>query len=288
VSGSSRELKRGFAWPVAFEDRRERLIRSLDQRAAERMATYGPRARPVVLLADRFWSAIFDLRRSWRERANADLAAATSVDACIDAVGRVLSLNQKRGEIIAFLEWTRGITPHRLCEIGVESGGTHLLFKRALPQIELTIGIDLYVRQKHQLRTFTPPGQESVLIDGSSYNPQTFARVAEALGGRSLDVLFIDGDHSFAGAAQDFQLYRQLVRRGGIIAFHDIVEDSFLRSGRRTRTYVGEVPELWRQIRAQYGEHREFVDSWTQDGYGIGAIVYDPDVAVQLQPPAAR
>lgn len=273
---------------VGFEDWFEGLLRRLEQRAAERLVAYGPLGRPLVLLSDQLSSAIVGRRRSWRERGNADLAAATSVEACIDAVTRVLSFNQKRAEIVGFLEWTRGFTPRRLCEIGVEGGGTHLLFKRALPQVELTIGVDLYVRHKQHLRYFAPPGQESVLIDGSSYDPKTFARVAKALGDQPLDVLFIDGDHSFAGAARDFQLYRRLVRRGGIIAFHDIVEDSFTRSGHRTRTYVGEVPALWRQIRAQYGEHREFVDSWTQDGYGLGAIVYDPDVTVRLEPPASR
>lgn len=273
---------------AGFEDWYEGLLRRLEQGAAERMVAYGPRGRPLVVLSDRLSSALFGLRRSWRARGNTDLAAATSVEACIDAVGRVLSLNQRRAEITSFLEWTRDFAPRRLCEIGVESGGTHLLFKRALPQIELTIGVDLYVRHKRHLRGFALPGQESVFVDGSSYDPKTFARVAEALGDRSLDLLFIDGDHSFAGAAQDFQLYRRLVRRGGIIAFHDIVEDSFTRSGHRTRTYVGEVPALWRQIRAQYGEYREFVDSWTQDGYGLGAIVYDPDVAVRLERPASR
>jgi predicted O-methyltransferase YrrM len=273
---------------AGFEDWFERRLRRLNEWAAARLVAHGPRGRPLLLLSDRLSSAIFGLRRSWHARGNADLAAATSIDSCIDAVGRVLSLNQRRSEIVTFLEWTREAAPRRLCEIGVEGGGTHLLFKRALPQIELTVGVDLYVRRKQQLRCFAPKGQVSILIDGSSYDPKTVARVSEALGDTRLDLLFIDGDHSFAGAAQDFQLYRRFVRRGGIIAFHDIVPDSFARTGHRTRTYVGEVPELWRQLRAQYPDHREFVESWNQDGYGIGAIVYDPDVAVRLEPPASR
>ena len=44
-----------------------------------------------------------------------------------------------------------------------------------------------------------------------------------ALAGRPLDVLFIDGDHSYDGVASDFAAYGPLVRQGGLIGFHDIV-----------------------------------------------------------------
>jgi|KBSSwiStaDraftv2_1062776.scaffolds.fasta_scaffold00963_7 cephalosporin hydroxylase len=286
VSPRSGELKPAAANPVLLRDRIERLLWHLDQQATKRLIAYGPQGRPLVVFSDHVSAAILQLRRSRRARAARDLDTATSIESAITAVGRVLPLNQKPAEIVAFLEWTRRFAPHRLCEIGVESGGTHLLFKRALPQIELTVAIDLFVRHKAHLRYFAPPGQRSLFVDASSYDPRTVDRVKQALDGQPLDLLFIDGDHSFAGAAADFELYRPLVRPGGIIAFHDIVEDSFIRTGRRARAYVGEVPQLWRQIRAHYPEHREFVESWTQDGYGIGAIVYDPAVAVRLEPPA--
>jgi len=37
----------------------------------------------------------------------------------------------------------------------------------------------------------------------------------------SVDFLFIDGDHSYYGVEKDFDMYAGLVRKGGIIAFHD-------------------------------------------------------------------
>src|SRR5207245_9928528 len=119
----------------------------------------GPRGRPLVLLSDRASSAMFELRRSWRARAAADLDAATSIEAAIDAVGRVLPLNQRRAEIVGFLEWVRRSAARRLCEIGVESGGPHLLFKRAPPQIELTVGPRLLRRPQGPVRSFAPAGQ---------------------------------------------------------------------------------------------------------------------------------
>lgn len=260
-----------------------RMMFRIDQRAAQRLVDRGPSGRPLVLFWDRVSSTAFRLRGAWRERRRAELAGARSVEECIAAAQRVLSINQKRPEIVGFLEWARAIAPRRLCEIGVEGGGTHLLLKHAFSSAELTIGVDLYVRHKDHLTHFSPGEQRSVFIDGSSYAPATVEKVKETLGGEPLDLLLIDGDHSFRGASQDFELYRHLVRRGGIIAFHDIVDDSVNRTGYHTGSYVGGVPDLWRQLRGQYRQSKEFVGSWSQDGYGIGAIIYDPDVAPRLQ-----
>ena len=36
-----------------------------------------------------------------------------------------------------------------------------------------------------------------------------------------IDILFIDGDHSYSGVLNDFMLYERLVRKGGYIVFDD-------------------------------------------------------------------
>jgi len=36
-----------------------------------------------------------------------------------------------------------------------------------------------------------------------------------------IDLLFIDGDHTYEGCKKDWDLYFKLVRRGGIVVFHD-------------------------------------------------------------------
>jgi len=41
--------------------------------------------------------------------------------------------------------------------------------------------------------------------------------------GGELNFLFIDGDHTYEGVRKNFEMYSPLVRRGGIVAFHDIV-----------------------------------------------------------------
>ena len=62
-------------------------------------------------------------------------------------------------------------------------------------------------------------------IPTDSHEPETLASVKEALTG-PVDFLFIDGDHSEAGAKMDYEMYSPLVRKGGIVGFHDISYDS--------------------------------------------------------------
>jgi hypothetical protein len=44
---------------------------------------------------------------------------------------------------------------------------------------------------------------------------------------KKVDFLFIDADHSYEGIKKDFEMYSLLVRKGGIIAFHDIVPSGY-------------------------------------------------------------
>ena len=60
------------------------------------------------------------------------------------------------------------------------------------------------------------------LAFGSSMNSQALEAVKGTLGEKKLDLLFIDGDHSYAGVKTDFLTYSPLVRSGGFIVFHDI------------------------------------------------------------------
>ena len=182
---------------------------------------------------------------------------------------------QNESELVRFIDAVRAIRPQTACEIGVQDGGTNFILSRALSTLDTMIGIDLHISLKCQLRYFRRPDLRLSLIEGSSQAPRTVRRLADALDGRLLDVLFIDGDHSLAGSIADFLLYRRFVRSGGIIAFHDIVPDSYTRHGVRTAGYAGDVPRVWPEISSCYSS-REFIDDPGQDGAGIGMLFYDP------------
>ena len=63
-------------------------------------------------------------------------------------------------------------------------------------------------------------GRSSFLI-GSSSTVNTVKKAYTFLENKPVDVLFIDGDHSFEGVLSDWLLYNPLVIKGGIVAFHD-------------------------------------------------------------------
>jgi predicted O-methyltransferase YrrM len=96
-----------------------------------------------------------------------------------------------------------------------------------------------------------------------------------------VDVLFIDGDHSYEGVRQDFLDYADLLRPRSLLVFHDIVEDYRTRYGITTGSWVGGVPRFWREVRSAAPSTfgiEEHVNDPQQDGLGIGTITC-PDVA---------
>ena len=182
-------------------------------------------------------------------------------------------------EILAFLAFASARAPQTVAEIGTQFGGTNFLLSQALPTVRTMIGVDLLVRNRSRLLTFRRSDQRIVLLNGSSRDSATAARVVAARGGHPLDLLFIDGDHRWEGVAGDFERYRHLVRPGGLVVFHDIVPDDRLRGRSPTTAYAGEVPLLWARLKGLYPS-REFVRDPDQEGFGIGVLEYDPAVVV--------
>lgn len=73
-----------------------------------------------------------------------------------------------------------------------------------------------------------------------------------------LDVLFIDGGHDFATCRADWENYGPMVRRGGIVAFHDLGQE------------WPEVRRVWEAARLGAPRCLEFVES--PQRYGIGVL----------------
>jgi predicted O-methyltransferase YrrM len=182
--------------------------------------------------------------------------------------------HQIKGEILAFLDFARNRKPQRVCEIGVANGGTNFLLTHALGADAEMIGIDLLLKNKGKLRLFQDANRQVTLLRGSSSNAEMIERVRTALRGELLDLIFIDGDHSYEGVKADFLAYSPLVRPGGMIAFHDIVQDHRARFGSNTPGWAGGVPQFWQEIKAGRTTF-EFVADAGQDGCGIGVIVTD-------------
>ena len=103
--------------------------------------------------------------------------------------------------------------------------------------------------------------QKIYLLRADSHDPSTLKKVKEILKSKPLDFLFIDADHTYEGVRKDFEMYSKLVRKGGIIAFHDIVPGP--------SKDVGGVPKLWGEIKHS-SNYMEIVKDWKQGECGIG------------------
>jgi cephalosporin hydroxylase len=187
---------------------------------------------------------------------------------------------QFKPEISGFMALAAQASPQYICEIGTARGGTSFLFGQSLPSTKHMISVDLMVKNKNKLSLYVKPARQISFVDGSSYDLATIDRVENILAGNQLDLLFIDGDHTYEGVTKDFLGYRHLVKSGGIIGFHDIVPDYTTRYGKKTYSDSGGVPILWDRLKQLYSEHHEFIEDRNQDGLGIGAIVYDANVQV--------
>jgi cephalosporin hydroxylase len=214
------------------------------------------------------------LQRSARARHALGLRSSpTSPEAVFAFADDNLGIGQIPSEVQRLHTFLRDRSPRVVCEIGTYSGGHFYMLSRSLPTVTTLIGIDLHVRNKALLRQLAPDKMDVHLIDGDSRSTAVRNAVERAAGGAQIDVLFIDGDHTYDGVRSDYLNYRDLVRDGGVIAFHDIVEDHSTRFGRRTIAWTGDVPVFWSQLKP-HAQTTEFVADQEQDGCGIGALIH--------------
>lgn len=182
---------------------------------------------------------------------------------------------QHSDEIVAFvnvaLEYLTEKDEVVIMETGIHRG-TNLVFmgemlKKFYPKV-FGIGIDLPNITKYAGSAVDPiqevvnlrPKFDWKVVVGNSRDKKIIAEVKTLLAGRKVDLLFIDGDHSYDGCMADFYNYGVLVREGGVIGFHDLGENRF-----DVRTKV------WPEIKEKYLKHWEFV--FMPGRYGIGAII---------------
>ena len=181
---------------------------------------------------------------------------------------------QKRSEILRLVALLKARRPSTICEIGAARCGTTFLlaYAAALDATIITLDLEFTPSRMAAVQHFATDEQQIICLPKNSHERETLKAVTACLKGRSLDVLYIDGDHSYAGIKADFNLYSPLVRPGGIIIFHDIVPDYKTRFGIETTSHVGGVPQFWEEIKATHGKVEEIVEDYAQDGFGIGIL----------------
>lgn len=251
--------------------RKERPYARLLERGASRISRAVERglASPPPLRALAF-------ARSTREL-DARMAAERTVEDVLDTTGtfyepngayrgygpyRSLRALQHRTEIATLAREVRAREPETVLEIGSANGGTLYVWARVLTGVDTLISADLDYRGRRDLLDHfaEESGTSLRCIEGHSRDEATERAVREALAGRPIDFLYLDGDHSYAGVSADFETYEPLVADDGLIAFHDV------------ETGGTGVPRLWSELEREY-DRRTIVGA-DRDGPGATGLIY--------------
>lgn len=136
----------------------------------------------------------------------------------------VPAIQQVREEILDFVEQLlqRGVSGGSILEIGLGFvGGTHFLWTHMFRQV---VTVEHYEdRITRFLDEIGIDALQSLIVCGESNSDDVLLTVGRAV--RSCDVLFIDGSHVRDAVEADWRRYVHLVRKGGIVAFHDTIVD---------------------------------------------------------------
>ncbi len=176
---------------------------------------------------------------------------------------------QDRAEIIAFLHILKTRKIETMLEIGTDRGGSLFLFSRIASPGARIISLNMpfsrlngvAMRERYKLyRSFATKSQTIDIIEGDSHHIGMLEKVKLASNGKKFDFLFIDGDHSYEGVKRDYEMYSGLVRKGGIIGFHDIIKWEEKRTN--------PVRKLWEEVRGGYKNE----EICYKNGCGIGIL----------------
>lgn len=143
---------------------------------------------------------------------------------------------QKVPELAALIDLVSNGEPKRIMEIGFGRGGTAWAWSK-ISSVEQLILLNLpdgpwgggkddevvkMIAENTTARVDYIAGnsQNAEALEAVEARLMTLARGTDGV----LDFLMIDGDHSRAGVMADYDLYKNFVRPGGLIAFHDIAE----------------------------------------------------------------
>lgn len=204
-----------------------------------------------------------------------------------------MQLRDEIGELAMFVGEEQ---PQTVLEIGTAQGGSLYIWSRYFESVDTIISLDMpggkfgggYEEDLMGIFRKFSPSKEMHFVRQNSHKYNTFRRVSE-MTGKNIDFLFIDGDHTYDGVKQDFEMYSRLVADGGIIALHDIVnhpDDKEVVDSRRNENIDnledqhiswGEshpdcnVDDFWEELVSEYVT-REIISHPQQTWGGIGIV----------------
>jgi len=175
---------------------------------------------------------------------------------------------QHQKELDWLLEKVGELKPMRILEVGSFYGGTLWHWMQVSPKSKI-ISVDMLVSTDHPGCEKQKDGHlnlwqkwaakneiDLTILETSSTHPDTIEAVKKVL--PEVDFLFIDGDHDYEYVKCDYLMYSPLIREGGLIAFHDIVDAPGQRG----------VNKFWNELKEKFKTE----EITTANDRGIGII----------------
>jgi predicted O-methyltransferase YrrM len=131
------------------------------------------------------------------------------------------------GELEIIVALVRSVEPRIMVEIGLAEGRTAKAILRELPDLERYIGVDTDPGYRTKLSSQWSergPNPGHLALADSRFDRWLLPRGSFDLvpdDFPDIDAIFIDGDHSSEAVRRDSDLSRAVVKRGGIIIWHD-------------------------------------------------------------------
>jgi len=230
----------------------------------------GLKCLPVMfgLYVKHLWWAF----RYFRRRNPQGNTTKSALDFTFGPAGQLIEPSQNWSEIEPLLNTLYQRQPKVVVEIGTKFGGTLAMWCAVAHPEATIVSIDLpggihgggYAYWRTAVyRRFAQPKQTVHLLRRDSHEQSTLEDLKKLLPPGGIDFLFCDGDHTYEGVKKDYEMYSPMVRKGGLMAFHDVCAHSADQN-------CG-VDRLWTEIR---GKHQswEYIEDPKQGMYGIGLI----------------
>jgi len=135
-------------------------------------------------------------------------------------------------------------------EIRIRHGSTLYAWCQLVTADAMIISVNFHPKTADATMTlrfqkFMRARQDLTCLRQDSHALETLTAVKDALGEKRLSFLFIDGDHSYEGVKQDYELYSLLVAETGLIPLHDF------RDNPKHPNYG--VPRFWNESKESTG-----------------------------------
>ena len=192
-----------------------------------------------------------------------------------DKYNNMLKVNPWAGHREFIYDLISYINPDLIVELGTHYGCSFFAMTQAIKDFKLSteiIGIDTWEGEEHAgiyseevLELVKSTIEKEYVNLNIKLMQMYFLEAVEKFNDNSIDILHIDGLHTYEATKEDFTNWLPKVKENGIVIFHDIAN------------YTGYGShKFWNEIKEKYIEYFEFDHSW---GLGIlfpkGSKKYD-------------